>query len=375
MTNAVSPCDLTDHQRTFTLSRSGPQVTMIDAAAIQVEQLHKNYSEGIFARRRFHALKGVDLTVKRGEVFGLLGPNGAGKTTLIKILLGIVRRSSGSAFLLGDVAGSREARRKIGYLPENLNFASHHTALRALRLYGRLSHVSEAQIAKRSKELLELVGLAGREKELVKKYSKGMRQRLGLAQAMLHEPELLILDEPTDGLDPVGRSQIRSLITMLREQGKTVFLNSHILQEVELVCDRVAILAQGEVKGVGTPTELIHQFHGALTTRVRMEISGDSQAIESISSSDDTEVRPLPDSRFQYVSNVESQSDIDRLVDHFRAQAISIHKLERTRPSLEEVFLSAVQSESGAPVDADFGLATEAPPAGVSAEHSGSILD
>jgi ABC-2 type transport system ATP-binding protein len=319
---------------------------MTDTPAIDVRQLHKKYTEGFIARKSFHALKGIDLQVKRGEVFGLLGPNGAGKTTLIKTLLGIVRRSSGEAFLLGEAAGTREARRKIGYLPENLTFPAHHTATRALRFYGRLSQLSEPTIRQRSAELLELVGLAGRERELARTYSKGMRQRLGLAQAMLHEPELLILDEPTDGLDPVGRSEIRKLINGLKDQGKTVFLNSHILQEVELVCDRVAILAGGQLRGVGTPHELTQQFHGAIVTRVRMELSGDSAEIEKLRAHDNYELDPLPDGRWQFSAGVESQAEVDALVDRLRDAQISIRQLERTRLSLEEVFLSAVQADT-----------------------------
>ncbi len=318
---------------------------MLDSPAIDVRQLRKAYRDGWIFKKNFNALQGVDLTVHRGEVFGLLGPNGAGKTTLIKILLGIVRSSGGEALLLGAPAGSRSARQRIGYLPENLSFPAHHTAISALQLYGRLSRVPEATIRAKSGQLLEQVGLAGRERELVRKYSKGMRQRLGLAQAMLHEPELLILDEPTDGLDPVGRSEIRRLITELRAQGKTVFLNSHILQEVELVCDRVAILAGGTLRGVGTPHELTTKFHGALTLRVRMELVGDANALDQLRSVRECEMLALPDSKWQFSSAADSQSEINDLVDQIRQLNISILKLERTRPTLEEVFLSAVNSD------------------------------
>lgn len=318
---------------------------MTDSPAIDVREVRKAYRDGWIVKKRFDALRGVDLTVKRGEVFGLLGPNGAGKTTLIKILLGIVRCTGGEAFLLGAPAGSRTARERIGYLPENLSFPAHHTATRALQLYGRLSRVPEEVIRKKSRELLELVGLAGRERELVRKYSKGMRQRLGLAQAMLHEPELLILDEPTDGLDPVGRSEIRRVISGLRAQGKTVFLNSHILQEVELVCDRVAILVGGTLRGVGTPAELTTKFHGALTSRLRMELAGESAAVEQLRTDRECELLPLPESKWQFATAYESQAEIDQLIDHIRQLNISVLKLERTRPTLEEVFLSAVNSQ------------------------------
>ena len=321
---------------------------MIDSLAIDVQKLQKQYRDGWIVPRRFNALKGIDLGVRRGEVFGLLGPNGAGKTTLIKILLGIVKSTGGQAFLLGEPAGTKSARRRIGYLPENLNFPSHQTAKRAMEFFGRLSSVPERVIKTKSSELLELVGLAGREKELVRKYSKGMRQRLGLAQAMLHDPELLILDEPTDGLDPVGRSQIRKLINELRDQGKTVFLNSHILQEVELVCDRVAILAGGQLQGIGTPRELTQQFGGALDTKVRIELAAAPEKIEQLKHWMGVEILPLPDSHWQLTSAMHTQADIDQLIDRIRALNISLLRLDRTKLTLEEVFLSAVQQSSQA---------------------------
>lgn len=319
---------------------------MVESPAIDVADLKKEYRDGWIARKRFRALKGINLQVNRGEVFGLLGPNGAGKTTLIKILLGIVRSTGGKARLLGDAAGSKKARRKIGYLPENLNFPAHHTATRALNLYGRLSHVAESKIKTKSAELLELVGLAGREKEYVRKYSKGMRQRLGLAQALLHDPELLIMDEPTDGLDPLGRSQIRQLISYLRAQGKTVFLNSHILQEVELVCDRVAILAKGKLIGVGTPAELTAQFFQNQNTRVRIELSGTPEQFSQLQEKSTVELIDLPEENLQQLTaGTDGQDDVDKLVDCIRGLDMSIHKLDRSSLTLEEVFLSAVQAE------------------------------
>ena len=316
-----------------------------DAPAIKVQGLRKVYKTGLLGSNKFQSLAGVDLEVRRGEVFGLLGPNGAGKTTMIKILLGIIRPTGGQATVLGEFAGSKEARKHIGYLPENLNFASHQTAWRVMRFYGRLSRMDEATIRTRSAELIELVGLKGRDRELVTRFSKGMRQRLGLAQAMLHNPDLLILDEPTDGLDPVGRSQIRQLITLLRDQGKTVFLNSHILQEVELVCDRVAILVAGQLRGVGRPRDLSDQFHGQLGETITLELGGTGQGLADVAVRFDGRLDQLPNDRWVLVAPVRDQSDVDALIDALRAQAASIVRLERKRPSLEEVFLSMVGNE------------------------------
>lgn len=316
------------------------------ALAIDVREIYKHYQDGWFGLRRFTALKGVDLQVPQGEVFGLLGPNGAGKTTLIKILLGIVRLSQGSAQLLGENAGTKSSRVKVGYLPENLTFPAHQTAVRALEFYGRLSRVAESTIQERIPILIEKVGLQGREKELVRKYSKGMRQRLGLAQAMLHSPELFILDEPTDGLDPMGRSQIRQIITDLRSQGKTIFLNSHILQEVELVCDRVGILVGGKLLGMGTPAELTKQFHGAHDTKVRIELAGEEAAFEQLRERTGLVAEILPDGRRQLATQAHAQADVDQLVDKIRSLNISILRLDRSRLTLEEIFLSVVKQNT-----------------------------
>ena len=225
-------------------------------SAIEVQNLRKTYRDGLFGRRRIEALRGISFAVQPGEIFGLLGPNGAGKTTLIKVLLGVVRRSEGEASLLGRPAGDRIGRRGVGYLPENHRIPRHHTGNTALAYYGGLSGLSAKDIRARRPHLLDVVGLASWGNTPVRKYSKGMLQRLGLAQALLHDPQVLILDEPTDGVDPVGRSEMRVVLQQLKTQGKTVFINSHLLQEVELVCDRVAILNHGRVLREGKIAEL-----------------------------------------------------------------------------------------------------------------------
>src|SRR5436190_3592630 len=234
-----------------------------DQPAIETRELSKTYVEGLLRRRRIAALKGVSLRVERGEIFGLLGGNGAGKTTFIKTLLGIIRKTAGDARLLDFPAGDRRGRKLVGYLPENLRVPRHLTGYTALEYYGNLSNVPTSVIRQRRGPLLEKVGLAERAKDPVRTYSKGMLHRFGLAQAMLHDPELFILDEPTDGLDPLARSQVRGYLKELKEQGKTVFLNSHILQEVELVCDRVAILDKGVLRRVANVAE-ITSGHGVV---------------------------------------------------------------------------------------------------------------
>src|SRR6185437_12539051 len=197
--------------------------------------------------------------------------------TLIKVLLGIVRKSGGQATLLGRPPGDRMGRRGVGYLPEGHRIPAHHTGDTALEYYGSLSGLSQREIKRRRPELLELVGLAEWGRTAVKKYSKGMLQRLGLAQAMLHDPELLILDEPTDGVDPVGRKEMRTLLRRLKEQGKTIFINSHLLQEIELVCDRVVILVKGEVRREG----LVEAITERAEPEIELTLAGSERDIRS----------------------------------------------------------------------------------------------
>jgi ABC-2 type transport system ATP-binding protein len=306
-------------------------------AAIEVRDLTKSYRSGLL-RRRFEALRGVSLRVERGEIFGLLGPNGAGKTTLIKVLLGIVRRSNGSASLLGRPAGDRAGRMKVGYLPENLRIAGHHTALTALEYYGKLSGLSWKEIKSERYRLLESVGLADRSRESVKRFSKGMLQRLGLAQALLHDPELLILDEPTDGLDPVGRSQVRSVLAQLKSQGTTIFLNSHILQEVELICDRVAILDRGIVKAQGD----VHELSAQQTEGVELEIvvaTSEEVVRTSLGKRDIASCQVNRDGTHRVVLQLSDQAAVDHCIDDLRSSGISIVGLSRRRVTLEDAFL------------------------------------
>ncbi|MBI3764859.1 MAG: ABC transporter ATP-binding protein, partial [Chloroflexi bacterium] len=208
--------------------------------AIETDSLRKVFGDNV-------AVRGLTLQVPQGEVFGFLGPNGAGKTTSIKMLLGLVAPSSGTATLLGAPLGDRAARARIGFLPEHFRFHDWLSAEEFLTLHGQLYGMSPARLRQRTDELLELVGLTPFRRKFLRTFSKGMLQRIGLAQALLNDPALVFLDEPTSGLDPVGRRLVRDIIRGLRDRGTTVFLNSHLLSEVEITCDRVAFIKHGEV--------------------------------------------------------------------------------------------------------------------------------
>ena len=231
-----------------------------------------------FTSREFHqatkvAVQGLDLEVQAGEVFGFLGPNGAGKTTTMNVLLGFVPPTSGAAYLFGIDVRQPIARQRIGYLPELTYYYKFLTAEELLRFYAKIFGLSRAETDRRVDNLLKLVELEQASKRPIKSYSKGMQQRVGLAQALINNPDLLILDEPTSGLDPLGRMKVREIIERLKSEGKTVFFSSHELGEVETVCDRVAIIHQGELKVVGRVGDITRQHQGNLE-KAFLEIIG-----------------------------------------------------------------------------------------------------
>jgi len=306
---------------------------------VAVEGLEKDYGT-------VKALGGVSLDVARGEIFGLLGQNGAGKTTLVKILLGMVLPTGGAARLLGRPVGSVAARRLVGYLPEDHRLPEYHTGPSLLDVYGGLQGLSRAERRVRTAELLATLGLAGREGLRIRGYSKGMKQRLGLAQALLHRPRVLFLDEPTDGVDPVGRRQIRELLLEERARGVTIFINSHLLGEVEQLCDRVAIMRKGQVVLSGTVPELVGLKRSWLV--------GFDRA-------------PGPDTRcaglrleraerpglFRLSIDGPADADPDPLLDRFLAEAtaagLALRHLERERGSLEDIYLELAQGGARTP--------------------------
>ncbi len=326
--------------------------------AIVVENLSKTYTDGLIFRKKLPALHDVSFQVNRGEVFGLLGPNGAGKTTFLKILLGIIGKSSGNAQLLGRSAGSRHGRRQVGYLPEQLRIPRHLTGYTALDFYGRMNGLSSAEVRKRRDGMLEFVGLTGRGGDRISKYSKGMLQRLGLAQALMHEPKLLVLDEPTDGLDPGARAELRQLMQQMGERGVTVFLNSHLLQEVEMVCDRVAILHRGHlqycgnVRDIGRFVELQTREAGV---DVALDLVGEEAAIRQVLGEHlrSCELAGPVESSFEMneqggaaaihvMARFPGQSEVDQAIDRLRAASVSLLRLVREEINLEQAFLKIV---------------------------------
>lgn len=318
---------------------------MSDTFAIQANGLCKTYSEGMIFRKRLNALKDVSFEVNKGEAFGLLGPNGAGKTTFIKILLGVIRKTTGNASLLGFPAGSRQGRQLVGYLPEHLRVPAHMTGFTALECFGNLANIPTRVIKEKREDLLAMVGLAGRGNDRVKKYSKGMVQRLGLAQALLGDPKLLILDEPTDGLDPRARAEVRQVIRGLTEKGVTIFLNSHLLGEVETTCDRVAILNRGELKYFGGVDEIGDVIGGSKGhIKVILGVKGNPDVINSCF--DGSEFKILErktETEFRVETSVGNQEAVDKLVDTLREKSVSIIELERKQISLEDAFLHIVE--------------------------------
>jgi ABC-2 type transport system ATP-binding protein len=287
------------------------------------------------ATKRRAALLDLNLQVRRGEIFGLLGPNGAGKTTAIKILMGIHFPTRGSATVLGRPLGDKRAKAQVGYLPENPYFYDYLTGNEFLDYYGRLYGMDRARRRRKIPDLLELVGLTASSSIPLRGYSKGMLQRAGIAQALLNDPQIVVLDEPQSGLDPIGRKEIRDIILSLRDQGKTVFFSSHILQDAEMICDRVAIIHLGRLVNVGNLTEL-------LTARIReFEIVASGigpETVAQIEKSAKTTLRRDKDVLFI----IENHEDAERALDMIRQGGGSLDSLTPRKETLEDLFLRQV---------------------------------
>ncbi len=284
-------------------------------------------------------MRDLTLSVRRGEIFGFLGPNGAGKSTSIKMLLGLATPTSGEAFVLGEPAGNVEVRRKIGFLPENFRFYEWLTPPELLRLHGRLCGVSDAILAKRVPELIDLVGLTPHFGKRLQNFSKGMLQRIGLAQALVHEPELIFLDEPTSGLDPLGRRMVRDIIRAERERGATVFLNSHILSEIEIICDEVVFIREGEVV---TNRDMRKHYEEA----VRVEIHARRLSQECLAGLSRWSASVQVDEE-RLSLTAQSRDALPEILRHLVEAGAEVYQFTPQRTSLEELFMNIMGEDQG----------------------------
>lgn len=303
---------------------------------IEVSGLRKQYRSS-FGKPPITALDGIDFNVREGELFGLLGPNGAGKTTTVKILLGLTHATAGTASIGGLPVRDPESRRRVGYLPEGHKIPNYLTARQTMSIFGRMSGMESSEIEKRIPELLERVKLSQWIDVRVKKFSKGMTQRLGLATALIHRPKVLLLDEPTDGVDPVGRREIRDLLREEATQnGTTVLLNSHLLSEIELTCDRVAMLRRGKVAAFGSVEELTRR--SAVYKMVTTSVDDALLAAFRESGAGVTRVNGHLELAVTDVAH------LNGLVDAVRARGGMISELSPMRSTLEDVFVDLIKA-------------------------------
>jgi ABC-2 type transport system ATP-binding protein len=311
--------------------------------AVETRGLAKTY------QGKIQALAGVDLRVPSGVAFGLLGPNGAGKSTLVKTLLSIVRPTSGAATLFGRDISQPAARQSVGYLPEGHRFPRYLTGRSVLEYFGRLGGVRGDALAQQVEEKLAMVGMSDWASTRITRYSKGMQQRIGLAQAMLGDPRLVFLDEPTDGVDPIGRHQIREVIKELCGKGTTVFVNSHLLLEVEQVCDYVAIMHQGRVLQQGTLHEVrgaVREEHALLNVRFATG-KVTAEAREAVAA-----IGGVSDAEGGLLVGLKNEDEISRVIDVLREHRVKIFAIEPNRVNLEEAFINLIDRQDDQSVGA-----------------------
>lgn len=297
---------------------------------IETKGLTKVYSSS-FKKNKVQALIDFNLNVEKGVIFGLLGPNGAGKTTLVKLLLGITFPTSGNATIIEKDISDYKIKEKVGYLPENHKYPPYLKGGEVLKFFGRLSGMNGIILDKKIDELLELVKLIQWKKTKVKAYSKGMMQRLGLAQALINDPQLIFLDEPTDGVDPIGRKEIRDILVELKSRQKTIFLNSHLLSEVELITDHVGILNKGKLLREGTVKELTEKKE-----EYKLVVEG---TIDNIESGTSVYIKQ-PDG--SYIVKVTDTTELNRIIDNLRGKGVLLKEIVPLKNTLEEMFISLI---------------------------------
>lgn len=298
------------------------------AAAIETKQLTKSYKSRSLGK--INVVDNLDLTVEEGEIFGFLGPNGAGKTTTIKMLLGIIYPTSGEGYVLGKEIGDMDVHKIISYLPERPYYYEHMTGLELLKFYGSLFGITDKD---KLVQLLEKVNLHRDMSKTINQYSKGMQQRVGLAQSLLNDPKLLFLDEPTGGLDPIAHREIRDLILGFRDEGRTVFISSHELSEVELICDRVAIINKGIIERQGKLTDLLRGG------RIEITVADVPEAMLTGMKVTDSKVRNMPDG---LLFDIPEDNDPNSIIDGVRAKGGKIVSIVPRKKRLEDLFVEAV---------------------------------
>jgi ABC-2 type transport system ATP-binding protein len=302
--------------------------------AIEVLGLEKTYSVGFWRKRPKRALYPLHLTVEEGEVFGFLGPNGAGKTTTLKLLMGLVFPTGGTARILGKDINDSSIKAQIGFLPEQPYFYDYLTAKELLEYYAQLSGVEAKERGRKIEAMLERVGLKDAARVQLRKFSKGMLQRVGLAQAILHDPKVVFLDEPMSGLDPMGRREVRDLIEELKQQGKTVFFSTHILSDAEALCDRVAVIHQGELRGVGHVAELTSSVAG------KVELIWNGSAVPAGFSALRAECHISGETMRAVLPEAQQEAALEIL----RRERLRLVSLTPMRSSLEEYYMQKVNS-------------------------------
>ena len=306
--------------------------------AIRTEALTKHYSVGFWRPRPYLALEGLTLSVGQGEVFGFLGPNGAGKTTTLKLLMQLIYPTSGTAHILGAPVGSSEVKRRIGYLPENPYFYDHLTAEELLEYFASLFGYAAAERRQRASRLLDDVGIGAERRLQLRKFSKGMLQRVGIAQALINDPEVVFFDEPMSGLDPLGRRDIRQLILRLRDRGCTVFFSSHVLSDAEALCSRVAIVAKGRLVASGPLTEILaFQVHGWELVMSQLP----KRALDCLLK-DGRVVKAIPLGPDRYALDLPLDAPPERLLADLTSAGAQLVSLNPLRETLEDFFVRQV---------------------------------
>src|SRR6185503_18910792 len=308
-------------------------------AIVEIEQLTKDYEVGFWRKKKVRALDGLSLQVNEGEIFGFLGANGAGKTTTLKLLMRLMFPTSGNARILGRDISDLTMHNQIGYLPENPYFYDYLTAREFLDYCGQLFGIPAAKRKEKTANLLTRVNLDSKSWNVqLRKFSKGMLQRVGLAQALVNDPVIVFLDEPMSGLDPVGRREVRDLIAGLRQEGKTVFMNSHILSDIEVLCDRVAILKRGKLAHVGQLDELRRGISGSADDRLEVVVTGtDAEALAAqLTSNKDFQITTTPSG---LRVEVPEQKQVDEVISALRRAGGKLVSVQPVRQSLEDLFV------------------------------------